>query len=167
MNKREANDVYLKKTESYKFKAIYEFANIIYKFVYDVEYEYPYYGIEEDFFAESATKFNKFTILHNFVIYTLYGYYREHVHDNGEEYDEERINWWCDLMDEYGIVLKEPDFDVDDEVDMDRWFEENSDSFFDFFNVISDEIVHVLYGNMSFLVKFNQRMSYIVRNYNA
>lgn len=154
-------------TEYYKFKAIYKFISIIYDFVFEVEYEFPYYGFDENAFAESATKFNKITLLHIFVISTLCGYYNEDFHDNSDCYDEEKLEWWKNIMVEYGVQLKHPNFDFENDNDkIDKWYERNSDSFLDFFCIISDEIVHILFGDMAFLVKFNQRMSYIIENYN-
>ena len=153
-------------TEQYKFKAIYKFISIIYDFVFEVEYEYPYYRFNEESFAECATKFNKISLLHIFIVCTLYGYYAEDFQENGECY-EDTIDWWEGLLLAYGVRLKYPNFDIENEDDnMGQWYERNCDSFFEFFNVISDEIVHILFSNMAFLVKFNQRMSYIIENYN-
>ena len=155
----------LQKTKCYKFKAIYKFISVIYEFVFNVD-TFPFYEFDEEAFAESATKFNKESLLHIFVISILYGYYQEDFHDNGDFY-EDKLEWWKELLHEYDIQLKYPDFDFENEsADVGEWYKQNGEAFLDFFKIISDEIVHILFDNMDFLVRFNQRMSEIVENNN-
>jgi len=154
------------KTEEYKFMRIYEFSNIVSKFVIDLEEMEPYYFFDEEAFAESATRFNRTSLLHIFTVSILMGYHREEFHKNGDCYDEADYESWCDLFHSYKVRLKKCCYKNDDENFFEEWFEQNEDSFFRLFCALSDELVHVLFGNMSFIVRFNLLMSNIVKNYN-
>ena len=45
-----------------------------------------------------------------------------------------------------------------------KWFEKNEDIFLKFFEVISDEIVHVLFNDKQFLVIFNRLVRNVVKD---
>ena len=154
------------KIEEYKFERVYEFSNIVSMLVMDLEDLKPYYPFDEEAFAESATKFSKTSLLHIFTVSILMGFYREEFHDNGDCYDEDAYEKWCDIFHSYKVKFKRRRFDDEDENFFEDWFKLNEDSFFRLFLAVSNEVVHVLFGNMSFIVRFNLLMSNIVKNYN-
>ncbi len=60
----------------------------------------------------------------------------------------------------YKIKLSDVDYDEDENPLVEKWFEKNIDKFIEFFELISDEVVHILFNDKYFLVLFNR----LVRN---
>ena len=143
--------------KDYKFKSIYQFVNIIYG---EVMCGFDFWNFNTDLFVQSALKFNRDTLLHLYVSSTLYCYYLKDFRKNTSEIEEDSITWWIDLMKEYGLKINKRDYKKDDDEGALKWFEKNEDVFCEFFDVISDEVVHILFNDKQFLVHFNR----IVRN---
>lgn len=142
--------------KEYKFKSVYNFLSIISD---AIENKFDFWNFDGEQFVESALRFNKVSLLHIYVSSTLYCYYSRVFRKSGDLIEEDDIEWWINLMKEYGIKLKKPK-SCDDYDFAWKWFNMNEEIFMQFFDTISDEIIHILFNDKLLLVKFNQ----IVRN---
>lgn len=144
---------------NFKFSSIYEFVNIVSE---AVENGFDFWNFNEDLFVQSALKFNRITLLHIYVSSTLLCYYSRFFRKSGDCVEKEYVDWWIHLMKDYGIRLRRTGYDVDKE-DVNAgwaWFQKNETTFMRFFDVISDEVVYILFNDKQFLVQFNR----LVRN---
>jgi len=122
------------------------------------------FSYDDEQFIESATKFNKLTLLHIFIVNKLFQYYNDYIHHNSDILcdDDEWLNSIEDLFDKYNVKIEKftenypnPD-DVDDlDHKLEEWYDSNEDKFNDLFNKISNDVFYVLYGNRRFLRDFN------------
>ena len=143
--------------QDYKFKSIYQFVDIIYKMV---ENDFNFWNFNPESFVQSALKFNRCSLLHIYVSSTLYCFYSREFLKDGDLIEDDDIKWWIELFIDYGVKLRKRKCDYDEDNASWNWFKRNKDSFIEFFDVISDEIVHILFNNKQFLIKFNR----LVRN---
>ncbi len=141
----------------YKFESAYKFANIISE---AVESGFDFWNFNGELFVQSALKFNEVSLLHIYTSSTLYCYYLREFRKNSDIIDSDEIDWWIQIMSEYGHKINALGFDNESENGAWIWFQANEDSFMEFFDTISDEIVHILFNDKWFLVKFNK----LVRN---
>lgn len=118
------------------------------------------YDLNGEAFVQSVLKFNKNSLLHIYVSSTLYCYYRRYFHKNADCVEDEDVNWWVALMKGYGVRLTRRGYKYDVEDAAWSWFKKNEIVFTKFFDIISEEVVHILFNDKHFLVKFNR----IVRN---
>lgn len=144
----------------YKFKSIYRFVNIIYEYV---EAGIEFWNFDGDQFARSATKFNEKSLLHVYVSSTLYNYYSEKFREDDIN-DEDEIYWWINLMGEYGVVIVNKEYHLDQDNPGFEWFQINEAKFKMFFEVVSDEVVHILFNDKKFLVQFNQLVQKVIKD---
>ena len=144
------------KLTEYKFESIYKFLSIVYM---NVEAGVNVWIFNQEAFAKSALKFNRKSLLHIYVASTLYCFYSKEFRKNGDVIEEDGIEWWINLMRVYKVKVKQ-DYDVDDEDFVWKWFTQNENKFIDFFELISEEVVHILFNDKHFLVLFNR----LVRN---
>lgn len=139
----------------YKFNSVYEFVNIINE---AVDGGFELWNFNGELFVQSALKFNKLSLLHVYVSSTLYCYHSRFFRKSGDSVEEEEVEWWIALMKEYGVKLTRRGFDLDkDGGDAAwKWFQKKENSFMKFFDVVSEEVVHILFNDKHFLVKFNR-----------
>lgn len=145
--------------KSYRFGSVYRFVNIISESVSD---NFNFWNFSGELFVQSALKFNKISLLHIYVSSTLYCYYMRYFRKNGDCIEDDDVEMWIDLLKEYGIKLKRTGYNVD-KYDADaalKSFEKNESTFLKFFDVIAEEVVHILFNDKHFLVQFNR----LVRN---
>lgn len=149
--------------KEYKFSSIYKFVNIINEMVED---GFDFCNFNAEMFVQSALKFNKISLLHIYVMSTLYCHYSKDFRKNGDCIEDEEVNWWIDLMNVYGVKLTRKGYNVDnDEADASlKWFEKNEMTFIKFFDTISDEVVHILFNDKHFLVQFNRLVRHVVKD---
>lgn len=149
--------------KDYKFKFIYKFIDIINE---EVEYDFDFWNFNDEAFVQSALKFNKNSLLHIYIVSTLYCYYRKEFRKNSDCIEDEGVSWWIDLMKVYGIRLTRKGYNVEkDESEAAwKWFEKNEEKFMEFFDVISDEVVHVLFNDKQFLVIFNRLVRNVIKD---
>ncbi len=143
--------------KEYKFESIYKFLSIVYM---NVEAGVDFWNFNEEAFVQSALKFNRNSLLHIYVASTLYCYYSKDFRKNGDLIEEDGIEWWIKLMKIYKVRLKYTTYDDEDNDFVWKWFEKNEEKFIQFFDVISDEVVHILFNDKHFLALFNR----LVRN---
>lgn len=146
-----------RKLTEYKFQSIYKFLSIVYM---NVEAGVDFWNFNEEAFVKSALRFNRNSLLHIYVASTLYCYYSKEFRKNRDIIEEDGIEWWIDLMKVYKVKITHKDYDVEGDDFVWKWFSQNEDKFIVFFEVISDEIVHILFNDKHFLVIFNR----LVRN---
>ena len=145
------------KLTEYKFQSIYKFLSIVYM---NVEAGVDFWNFNEEAFVKSALKFNRNSLLHIYVASSLYCYYSREFRKNGDLIEEDGIEWWISLMKIYKVRLKYKSYDEEDDDLVWKWYTKNEEQFIEFFDVISDEVVHILFNDKHFLVLFNR----LVRN---
>lgn len=148
--------------EEYKFKYVYEFADIVYKLVNDGQ---TCIGYDEAQFIECVTKFNRLSVLRIFIYNILFEYYNESYHDDNDIYSEETTEYdrWLEIAKAYNVNFATEFVEADD-ANFYKWYKDNHDSFDDLFQTVTDEVFYVLFGNHDFLVKFNILIAEIVKN---
>ena len=140
----------------YKFESIYLFTDIIYQ---SVKSEEEFWNFDANEFIQSATTFQKKSLLHIYAESTLFNYFHREFRKNGDCYEEDNIDEWRTIFSAYNIKLKfsECDFDSSEENDcVYNWFLNNELCFKRLFEIISKEVVHILFANKNFLLKFNE-----------
>ncbi len=153
--------------KQYQFNRVYEFAKIIYDCL-DADNNVELWYYDEEQFINAATNFSKNSLLHIFVYYSLFGYYNEILSDNNDYYSEEEQEYekWLETSNAYGISFH-TELDYDDEnVNFYKWYEDNIDVFDKIFESITDEIVHIIFADHNFLIKFNKFVASIIKNEN-
>ena len=123
----------------------------------NVEAGVNFWNFNEEAFVLSAQKFNRKSLLHIYVASSLYCYYWDEFCDMT---DDDEVGLWIDLMKVYRIKLSDVNYDEDDNPLIEKWFEKNEEKFIEFFEMISDEVVHILFNDKHFLVLFNR----LIRN---
>lgn len=139
--------------EHYKFKSIYKFVNIISE---SVENDIGFWNFNGEEFVLSASRFRRNSLLHIYVSSTLYSHYLDVFYNEGDGIDGLVVERWVELMNEYDILLSDDNFDEEDDDGPKKWFDENRDAFIEYFYIISDEVVHILFNDKNFLVMFNR-----------
>lgn len=140
----------------YKFESIYLFTDIIYQ---SVKSEEEFWNFDANEFIQSATTFQKKSLLHIYAESTLFNYFHREFRKNGDCYEEDNIDEWRTIFSAYNIKLKFPDCDFDTSEENDcvyDWFLNNELCFKRLFEMISKEVVHILFANKNFLLKFNE-----------
>ncbi len=140
----------------YKFESIYLFTDIIYQ---SVKSEEEFWNFDANEFIQSATTFQKKSLLHIYAESTLFNYFHREFRKNGDCYEEDNIDEWRTIFSAYNIKLKfsECDFVSSEENDcVYNWFLNNELCFKRLFEIISKEVVHILFANKNFLLKFNE-----------
>ena len=153
--------------QEFKFRSIYQFVNIINEMV---ESDFDFWNFNGIQFVNSALKFNKISLLHIYVSCTLYNYYSKLFRKNGDCIEDDELEWWINLMEEYNIELQWSGYDPDkDDADASWiWFQKHKNTFLLFFEKIADEVVHILFNDKQFLVKFNRLVrNVIIDEYNT
>jgi hypothetical protein len=145
------------KLTEYKFQSIYKFLSIVYM---NVEAGVDFWNFNGDSFVKSALKFNKKSLLHIYVTNTLYCYYNKEFRRNGDLIEEDDIEWWTNLMKIYKVKLKHKKYDEEKDGFVWEWYIKNEEQFIEFFDAISEEVVHILFNDKNFLFLFNR----LVRN---
>ena len=122
--------------KEYKFARVHEFAGIVSEGLNaDLEYGDWMYGYDEIQFIEAVTKFNKISLLHIYAYTYLLGYYNEIFHDNGDVYEEDEIEKWEEIADNYGLHFKGEK--CEQEVLFEQWYKENTEIFEELFQNIA------------------------------
>ena len=145
------------KMKSYKLKSVYEFVNIIYEYVED---GFDFWNFNGELFVQSALRFNKDSLLHIYVSSTLYCHYSRKFRKDGGLMELTNVYWWIKLLKEYGVTLSKRGFRYNESDAAWTWFQKNEDAFCQFFEIISEEVVYILFNDKRFLVQFNR----LVRN---
>lgn len=141
----------------YKFNSIYSFVKNIHEAVED---GFDFWNFNGELFVQSALRFHKISLLHIYVSSTLYCYYLRYFRKDADCVEDDDVSWWIALMKNYGVKLTRRGYNYDDDDPAWNWFQKNENVFMEFFDIISDEVVHILFNDKQFLVKFNR----IVRN---
>ena len=149
------------KLVEYKFISVYEFVNIIYK---SVEAGTDFWDFDSERFVQSALKFNENTLLHIYVTSTLYNHYSKKYYEEGDIYEDEEIKMWIELMTEYGILSKDEEYHPLQDSTIYDWFQAKKVLLKKLFEIISEEVVHVLFNNKQFLAKFNTLVRNVIRD---
>ena len=147
--------------EEYKFDSIYRFLDIVSNAIEEGE---EFWNYNEEVFIQSAIKFQKYTLLHLYCCTTLVNYYSRYFKKNEDLIEIEDIENWHYLFEKYDVHYFKHELDDESEVNAHDWFEKNYENFCDLFDVISNEIVHILFLNKGLLVGFNQLVADMISN---
>ena len=147
------------KYKEYKFRDVYEFANIINKLV---EYETEFWAYDEVQFINASVKYNKISLLHIYIYTQLLNYYNREYFKNGDCYEDETYDHWKDIAASYNIKFRSEFNDSYDSFY--DWYVENKKVFEDLFQYITNEVFFVLFNIHPFLVKFNNLVAKLIKN---
>lgn len=145
----------------YKFKSIYRFVDIVYE---TIEKGVDYLDFDFDQFVVSASKFNEKSLLHIFAENILFNHFHIEFYETGDSLEDDCIDWWIELMNEYKIKLTDDMFNSDLDNPFYHWYTANEDVFKKFFGAISNEVVHILFNDKQFLVKFNKHVRNMIKD---
>jgi hypothetical protein len=136
--------------KDYNFAGTYDLAGLI---NYSVKNQIQFWNYNPKYFINSATNFSKHTLLHLYIATTALNYHNRNFRKNGDVFDEDSMQTWYDLFENYKIKIKEFDFESDDEIE--NWFNDNFNKFGELFSKMADEAFHILFANRGFLLNFN------------
>lgn len=135
----------------YKFRSVYMMADLIDGYVRGGE---GFLNYEEAYFINYSSKFSKETLLHLYIVVTLFNVYRRDYRKNGDLLgSEDLIEEWYDLFKSYSVRITKRDFNIKNTA-LD-WFEEKQEKFELLFDKIAKEVFYLLYANRGFLLDFN------------
>lgn len=152
------------KLQEYKFNTIYSFVSIVHE---AVDNDFDFWNFNGDLFVQSALRFNKDSLLHIYVSSTLYCYYLREFKKSGDCVEEADVNRWISLMRDYGVKLTKRGYKYENDDAARNWFTTNEKVFMEFFDVISEEVVHILFNDKQFLVKFNRLVRNVLIDYDG
>ena len=89
--------------ESYKFKHVYEFADIIYNMVED---ETMFWAYDNAQLINAVTRFNKVSLLHIYIYTQLLNYHSRLYRKCGDCYDEDAYHKWVEIASFYDVKFK-------------------------------------------------------------
>lgn len=144
----------------YKFKHIFNFINIIHE---SVMAGVEFWNFDPDFFVERATKFNRDTLLHQYIVCQLMNHYSRQYRKNGNYYfeDEYIVEYWLELFDEYNVDYIE-DENINEDSTIYSWFENNNNYFEELFYKLAQEMFYILFMDKLFLVDFNKLVQKVI-----
>lgn len=136
----------------YKFKHIFHFIRIIHE---SVMFGEEFWNFNPVIFTDRATKFNRDTLLHLYIVCQLINYHSRLYRKNKSDYDEEEIAYWLELFEDYEVdgAKEEP---LDDEYTIYSWFEQYHYCFEELFDKLAQEMFYFLFMDKLFLVEFNK-----------
>lgn len=147
------------KYKEYKFRDVYEFANIINKLV---ECETEFWAYDVDQFINASIKFHKISLLHIYIYTQLINYHNRLYYKDGDCYEYDEYNRWEGVAASYNIkFLSEYEERHNSFYD---WYLENKKVFEVLFRYITDEVFFVLFNIHPFLVKFNNLVVKLIKN---
>lgn len=146
--------------KEYKFKSVYEFADIIYKFV-DNEVEFWAYDNQQ--VINAITRYNKVSLLHIYIYTQLLNYYSKEYSKWNGIYEEETFFHWREIALSYGIRFRK-NYDEDKYERFYDWYIDNEKVFHNLFQHITNEVFYVLFTIHPFLIKFNKIVAKLIKN---
>lgn len=123
----------MKSLQEFQFNNIYQLADLIDK---SVKAKIEIWNYNLDLFVKTATKFSRYTMLHLYIVTTALNYYHRDFLKNEDMYDEENLEEWYSLFDNYNIEIDKFKFTEDSEIV--EWFDRNSDKFEELFFCMAD-----------------------------
>lgn len=151
--------------KDFNLENIYFFADLIDTSIHsERDILTDFYGYDDDQFINSAVKFNKFTLLHLYIVGKITQYYNEYIKDNSDLLcdDDDWLFSIESLFEKYNIEIElfsekypQPET-IDDLADkLVEWYESNDDEFNELFNEIAVDVFYLLFANRSLLKDFN------------
>lgn len=142
----------------YRFKHIFNFIKIIHE---SVNYGVEFWNFDPEYFVSHATRFNKDTLLHQYIVCQLMNYYSRLYRKDGDVYDGDDITYWMDLFDEYNIDCVS---EINDNTDFNiyLWFKNNQICFEELFDSLAQEMFYFLFMDKLFLVEFNKLVQKVI-----
>lgn len=129
-------------------------------------------GWEELDFVNEISSFSKISLLHRYIWAMIAVQHRRDYSENRDFYDKEEINKIEGLLKAYEIEylpynnfvssLPSPSKDVGE--DFYSWFISEQNSFEDLWEKLTEEVFYLLFGNRTFLLRFNKNIANYLRN---
>ena len=120
-----------------------------------------FWNFDSDFFADRATKFNRDTLLHQYIVCQLMNHYSRQYRRNGDCFDEDEIEYWLELFDEYKVDYIEEDI-ISEDFTFYSWFEKNRFYFEELFEKLAQEMFYILFMDKLFLADFNKLVQKVI-----
>jgi len=145
------------KVKERRFESTYRFAGIIEE---SIKSKIEFWNYNEMSFILRTVNFSRDTLLHLYIETRLFNFYREDTRDNGEDYD---FDEFLQLFTVYSIKFT----NAKNETEMEGgvFFQNNIKSFMKLFELVADEVFHVLFSNRKLLLEFNELARVSVKDY--
>ena len=145
----------MSKLQKYSFHGIYDLINLVEE---HINLETDFWNHDKGYFIEHSVKFNKDTLLHQYIVITAFNFHRSNFRKDGY-YDEDLLVWY-EKFDTYNInISKIVEDDDREDSGVYEWFLENEDNFCDLFSEMCEEAFYILFNNRKLLLKFNNIVS--------
>lgn len=158
------------KTEDYQFYHVYEKAALVERCVYE-DVHFMEMGWDDPNVLQCLQTFSKVTLLHHYIYAVIAVETRRYYRKDSDDIDIQQIE---DIFDVYGLKI-EPfeSFATRNNIDLDEcdfssvfysWFIQEEERFEELWNVVTDEVFHLLFANRSFLIAFNEGIAEYLSN---
>ncbi len=153
----------MQERKEFYFNGIYEMVDII---QVRAKYNEQFFNHNLEYFIERASKFNKETLLHQYIVVSLMNHFHRYCRRNGDcwadDDDEIGIELWDERFEHFKINIQQFSFEIYDRVI--DWFDENEDKFIKLFERMADGIFYTLFNNRGFLLDFNKTVALFVED---
>ncbi len=146
----------------YEFSDIYEYIDIVEKHIGDSTTFFELSFEEDSKLVMALQKPNRLSVLHHYIYRTIYVYYSRYYRKESDCIEVEEANRIIDNMNRHGIeTTPYPAIEnVTQDHDMfSLWFQKNRKMFEYHWELITDEIFHLVFANRRFLQRFNISLS--------
>lgn len=122
--------------------------------------------------VQKLCKFSKVSVLHEYIFSTISVYFRRDYRKNADIYEQSKIDEIEATFKEYGIRVlsfdryykkRHKDFEDRDEAFY-EWFCDQENRFERLWEIVTEEVFHLLFANRMFLLKFNQSLASCLRD---
>lgn len=139
----------------YNFEGIYGLIDLIEG---NVNAETSFWNYDDTYFIEHSARFNKDTLLHQYIVVTALNVYRREFRKSTDWYEEEGVlDYWYDKFEEYNIKI--PTYKERKNYDVYKWFLRHEMKFEQLYTYLANEVFYILFNNRNFLLMFNQIVS--------
>ncbi len=138
------------------FQDIYEFASLVEGCVVD-PLTFIELGIEDDTsLIERLLKPHKLTLLHEYIFTMIRVWQSQDYRNNPDYYMDAAPERLRQIFEEYRLPLTvfPADEAHEDSYVFYKWFQENQESFFQYWEQVTDEVFHIVFANRRFLQRF-------------
>lgn len=144
---------------NFEFEDIYSYVSVI---EYHVKIGSPFCNFEKLDFVNSSTNFKKQTLLHQYIVLTLYNYFSDELKKSNWFKEEESLDFFYEKFSIYNISI--PKYKMTVKYEVHNWFKRHEIKFIQLFEKLSEEIFYILFSNRVFLLNFNILVSETVHD---
>ncbi|MGQ8336644.1 HNH endonuclease [Sunxiuqinia sp. A32] len=138
--------------QKYNFDRIYGLIDLIEG---NVNAETAFWNFSYDYFIEHSVKFQKETLLHQYIVITALNNYRRDFRKSTDWYEEEgALDFWYEKFQENNISI--PKYKFKKGYDAYKWFLRHEKKFEQLYENLANDAFYILFNNRNFLLKFNK-----------